>query len=569
MLDLNKNNFIFLQKLLKNNFFSSTDYFFSKIFKPSEEDVAIFLSYLFFISTKGNLSLKIENNDISPNLINLENIEDKKKLEKLIISGSKKNNEKFIFEPKDDLSLSDKIIVKRSIFFYLQKNYFLETQILKNLNFLITKEPKDIFQKKIFEENISYLKKDNILNNNQLFAIQNAKNNVISIITGGPGSGKTYSVRYLIQTFLNSLNIEKKDFKIVICAPTGKAKSHLEKKILPYFSNASIDSKTLHSLLKVNRNKNTDFNQSKLIYDLIIVDEASMIDAKLMAQLLGQIHENSRLILIGDDFQLSPVDAGNIFYELCNIDKIKKIFLDKNIRFENEKLYNLSLSIKNKDINNFFKQFDQECIKFYDTNSNIEIRNEIFNFIEKNYIFNKDLDPANALENVSKYKILTSKNLGVLGIEKINQLIFNYILSKTNSKSSFYIPIMISKNDYDKNLFNGDIGVCISKKENIHDLTKGNFYFFEKDKLRKFSFYEINRFEIAFCISVHKSQGSEYDDLLFYLPSSIINFGNEILYTAITRSKKTLTVISDKKNLADVLLKFNKKTSALRNRMAN
>jgi exodeoxyribonuclease V alpha subunit len=569
LLELKNNKFLFLNKLIEKNIFSSSDILFAKILNPKDEDVFIFLSYLFFISTKGNLTLQIDNKNILPSLIDLKNFEENEKLKNSIILGSQKINDELIFDATNSEKFLDKIIIKNNNYFYLQKNFFLETKIIKYLKNLLENKPKNIFNGIKFDNYLENLKEKKLLNENQIIAIENVKNSSISIITGGPGTGKTHLVKYLILAVLDSLNIEKKDLKIAICAPTGKAKSNLEEKISSNFLDVSIESKTLHSLLKINKNSSFKFNQSKLTYDLIIIDEASMIDAKLMAILLDQINIGTRAVLIGDDFQLSPVDAGNIFYELCNLKSLNKTILNRNMRFENSDLSDFSIHIKNKDENNFFKKFNQKNLKYFDTDSNILIKEKIFSFIDEHFLFKNDINVENAFENLSKFKILTSINLGILGTKNINELIFDYILSKIEYNKNFYLPIMITKNDYEKNLFNGEIGIYLSKNTKLKDLTNGDFYFFQNNEIRKYSFFQLKSFEIAFCISVHKSQGSEYENVLFYMPSIKLNFGNEILYTAATRSKKNLTIISDKKNLADVLLSSHKKTSAIKNRMAN
>ncbi|MDN3506108.1 MAG: AAA family ATPase [Simkaniaceae bacterium] len=301
----------------------------------------------------------------------------------------------------------------------------------------------------------------------------------LSIITGGPGTGKTYTATQIIQ--------EAKT-KTIVAAPTGKAAAHLLSKIdLP------IKGGTLHSLL-------TD---EPLDAELIIVDECSMIDPILFARLLSSTPTDATLILMGDVHQLPAVEGGSVFKDLIDSGKIPTTTLTKCHRSDQKEILDLATAILNNttsDIRNIHLGFSQNNIE--------KIYQNLWSHV-------KDKD-------FSTFRILSTLRKGPLGTDALNRFLYEKFSPAEN------YPILITRNDKKTGLSNGETGLLSNNIATFGDLQ------IPKSQLPPF--------EYAYCISVHKSQGSEYDDVLLLVPDGSESFGKEVLYTAVTRAKHTLHI---------------------------
>ncbi|NGX33103.1 MAG: RecBCD enzyme subunit RecD, partial [Candidatus Anoxychlamydiales bacterium] len=280
-----KLKFSYLNELKEKDFFSTLDIFFATYLDPKTDEEAIFLAYLFLISRFGFISIEIKDDStIYPSLEDL-NMDTKDFLDidafiKKVILGSKNLSDKTVYQgDNSDENYPKKPLCKFKNFYYLQKNFVFEKKIIKNLERLDNQKPTKLFDEDIF---LKTLKNKETLNLEQKKAVENAFLNSISLILGGPGTGKTYVASHLIEILSKSFDSSKKDnLKIAITSFTGKATSHLKSKILKVVDNVDIDAKTLHLLLNLKEGKPKFFDESKLNYDLIIVDEASMLDLKL------------------------------------------------------------------------------------------------------------------------------------------------------------------------------------------------------------------------------------------------------------------------------------------------
>jgi len=557
-------NFNCLNKLKINSFFSLIDIFFANSFNPESEQEAFFLAYLFLISRKGFITLIVEKDDIypKPKDLNIEEINDEVLIKKIIDGEKKISNASYI--EKSFENFPEHPIVKYKNYYYLQKNFVFETFILKNLNRLLLKKTDEFFYKEKFFE---ILKNEKTLFVDQKQAIKNAYEKTISFIIGGPGSGKTYLAAHLINNFYLAFNNNNKnEFKIVATAFTGKATSHFKKMISKNFQNINIEVKTLHLLLDIKERKNKYFGKEKLDYDLIIVDEASMIDIRLFSYLLDSIKDKTRIIFIGDPNQLPPIEGGNIFSELIKENFITTTYLKKAIRFENDIILSIADSIKEEDMQNFVQLLEK--IKFTDLNNYENTKKTLFEEA-KNYFFNfsdKKLDMDELLEKTSKFRILTSMKKGLLGVDIINKEIFSYFYKQIKSNQFLYIPIMITKNQYQLNLFNGDLGILEYQILN-GELTEGKAFFKIDEKIKNYSIYSIRSYEYAFAISIHKSQGSEFESAILIISECTQNFGKELLYTGLTRVKKKVHIISTKNYLIKMLKKSTLKKSGFCQRL--
>jgi exodeoxyribonuclease V alpha subunit len=542
------------------SFFSLIDIFFANKLNPDTEEEAIFLAYLFFISRNGFVSLLIEKDDIYPKPQDLNSEENLIFLTEKIINGAKKASEKDYIE-KGIEKFSNCPIYKYGNYYYLQKNFVFETSIIENLSKLLSQRPNPIFSQDVFFKN---LKKESTLFPDQKKAIEHAYENSISFILGGPGSGKTYLVSYLIEMFSLAFNKDaKKIIKIAIAAFTGKATNHLKDVVLKKTS-ANIEAKTLHLLLDIKERKNKYFGKDKLDFDLIIVDEASMIDIRLFAYLLDALKSKTRIIFIGDPHQLPPIEGGNIFSELVSLKIFKMVYLKKSVRFENDLILNLAGNVKNENAKELKKVLKK--IDFLDLGSNTNIKKVMFNKANE-YFFafsNKKLDVEELLEKINKFRILSSMKTGFWGVDLLNKEIFTFFYKKAKVNQYLYIPIIITKNHYQLNLFNGEMGILEYKIGSDCEKTA----YFKIDKvIKRYSIYLIRSYESAYVVSIHKSQGSEFESAMIIIPQNIQYFGKELFYTAITRVKKQITLISSEDLLFQLVKKSSFKNSALSERL--
>lgn len=355
----------------------------------------------------------------------------------------------------------------------------------------------------------------NRLNSEQKKAIETALANRFSIITGGPGTGKTHTAATLIEA-LNA--------KTLVAAPTGKAATHLGKKL-----KSQVTAATLHSLLGVKTPLDYTKSVEELDAELILVDECSMIDPPLFARLLGSIPPSARLVLMGDVNQLPAVEGGSVFADLIGSEKIPTTYLKTCMRSDRKEILDLAGAVLKGD-----RKEIRTCDLGFTENS-VEV------FYEKLWHFVKDKD-------FQTFRILSTLRKGPYGVDALNR----FLVEKFGSDG---YPILITRNDQKRGFSNGDMAMV---EKGIATFEDG----------RTYPLSELPKFEYAYCISVHKSQGSEYDHVLLLVPKGSEIFGKEVLYTAVTRAKEKLDVDGDEEEIAKALslctLKYSSIKSDLR-----
>ena len=510
------------------------DFFEKNIFDLVEEDVffdfneiekiakRFFLNYSIELSNKYLILFEINKLENLGSTVNqIEDIFNNINQYRLIDIDEFKNHLKILLN-------ENKIIIhenKKSLTSYkmYQKEKFICKQIknlaFKNLDYKINK--KEIIVDKLDE--------------NQQEAIIKSLNNNFSIITGGPGTGKTLLIDLIIKN-LKKLGIKN----IELLAPTGKAATQIS-----FRTNES--AKTFHSFLKWNQ-KTFEVNKTNPSdAEIIIIDEFSMIDINLLYSLLIACPRLKHLIVVGDKDQLPSIGPGYLLNDFIDSNKFNVTALEKIYRqSEGSLISKNSVLIKN----NIFPFFDDNESQF------IDIESLNFNI---NEILEKDIKKhLNSNYDLLDYQILIPMYNGKFGIDEINNICQKYInenknyLFKINEKIYFKNDKVIQlENDNNKNIFNGEIGLIsdVKNKEDKLDEIDKIFVEFSNKRIVEYSPSEFTKnIKLAYAISIHKFQGSECSNVLLILaPEHQSMLTKKLFYTAYTRAKKEIKIISSKK----------------------
>ncbi len=350
------------------------------------------------------------------------------------------------------------------------------------------------------------------LNQMQCHAVSSALTHALTLISGGPGTGKTHTISHIVKQFSGK--------RIALTAPTGKAVSKLSESIV----NPEFFFGTLHKLLGIKRAKDVLKTPSLLPYDVVIVDECSMVDIGMWGTLFEACSSETKLILVGDANQLPPVEGGNIFQQLCAFFKKTKQTgyseLTTCMRTDKKDLQAIaSLILKGS-----FEDLPRIDIP--------PVR-ELVNIV--NPVFTRKLDDHISTElllmEAKKFQILNALRRGQLGCDALNRALFQIIKGNIQKNDRLAIPIIVTRNAPDLGLSNGDMGIWIHGPEE---------QVLFKDQIIPKALAP--PFELAYILSVHKSQGSEYEDVYLLLPPGSEHFGRSVLYTAVTRAQSQLTI---------------------------
>lgn len=422
-------------------------------------------------------------------------------------------------------------------FVYDRDIYKAEKSCAINLSRL--QNEKYIFDVKINED-------FDVFSKEQEIAIKEAFNNMLLVITGGPGTGKTT----IIKAICNILN--ENNLKFNLAAPTGRAAKRMQEST----ENVAF---TIHRLIGIKpESPIPEFNEENTLdCDYVILDEASMIDIKLMDKLLKALSSKTALILVGDHNQLPSVGAGNVLKDILDTDikavKLKKIFRQAkesnivvNAHKINDGLYPI-LNQKNKDfffINSNSKKFQNDLLDL--------VKNRLPNYYK--------LDPINDIQILAPSK----KSLwGIVNINdlcqkelnknpnsiKINNRIFK-LGDKVMQVRNNYELESLNPDDFDDGVYNGDIGRIIDIDKNMESLKvefyDGNIVSYKKE--------DVKDLDLSYAITIHKSQGSEFDCVLIpMMQASFMLLNRNLLYTAITRAKKLVILLGEKKILKQMV----------------
>ena len=442
--------------------------------------------------------------------------------------------DKYLTELEKDI----KIVIKEDKY-YLREMYEAECLIVKRFRML--NNNKSLTDKKIdstIKEIESFL--EITYNDEQREAISKSYKNDFLIITGGPGTGKTTIMRGIIELYrmMNKLNYEKLSEKIALLAPTGRAAKRMTEATL-------VRASTIHRFLKWQKESNTfqvnEYNKSKV--EFIILDETSMVDTYLMASLLKGISANCKIVLVGDDHQLPSVGPGNVLHDLIDSKMLEVVELTELYRQGNDSnIINLAYDIRNSSINkDIFNVTDD--LTFIECNDSEVIPN--ISEICHTYL---DL-------NYHDFQILAPMYKGLNGIDTINQSIKEIFNPKNKRKNSKDIggetlqegdKVIQLTNMPDDNVYNGDIGLI----NRIVSNPRSEIYLDFDGNIVKYTPSNFNNFRLAYAISIHKSQGSEFDIVVIPIVKGYHKMlYQKLIYTAVTRAKKKLYLIGDYKAL--------------------
>lgn len=532
-----------LEPYLKAGTIDALDLSIAKMLLKNEKNPkvewAFFLCHLSKSFRSGRLSIEISGNTLSPS------------------SDLLWKNEKGIPLPKTGAALEDIIIrgsnlpdnpylVKEAGHTYFLRAYLSLELFLDALQGYLAAKKETIKEISVAFEVIHEAKEKGLLGDKQKEACLAALESPITLILGGPGTGKTYTAAHIV----SALKKAHAGLKIAVAAPTGKAASNL-KSALEKIATYEIDEpKTLHSLLNLPYKSKAIKAPYQLGHDLFIIDEASMIDMDMMSALLKSMKPTSRLILLGDPDQLPPIDLGSPFSDIAEATDLpkglRKVTLDTCMRCESLEVLDLSKKIlegNSAEIAGFFKEKKGsiELIEI-DSAKPFALQEEIVSLALKKYepMILRPEDPEFLFACQKAFSILTPFRIGHLGSEALNALISSKIYRYYEDKT-LALPIMIKENRADLGLYNGDLGFLVVDKENKTGLFLGSL----SQKHRSIPHLLLPQYEYAFCLSIHKSQGSEFEEALLLIPEGSEGFGKKILYTALTRVKKRALIYSN------------------------
>ena len=437
------------------------------------------------------------------------------------------------------------------------------------------------------------------------------------VISGGPGTGKTTTVAAILALLLEQAAGEP--LRIALAAPTGKAAARMQEAVkaakaslqcAPQIKEAIPDeASTIHRLLGYIPDSSTfRYNESNpLPADVVVVDEASMVDMALMCKLARAVFPHGRLILLGDKDQLASVEAGKVLGDICNtgmadinafspafVKKMKTVSADtletgkpakgtspvldcvvqlqKNYRFsEGSGIHAVSIAVRDGDgarAVELLKSGKFEDMKWSELSQPKDLAEELKARIVEGYgPYLNASDPVEKFNLLSRLRILCAIRQGPYGVISLNNLVEDILESEDLIKLDRIHykgrPIMVTRNDYNLRLFNGDVGLILPDPEAKGDLRA--FFQAPDGALRRLLPLRLPEHETVYAMTVHKSQGSEFESVLFILPDKVFPLlTRELVYTAITRPKTAMEVMATPDVFQSAVAKRIERTSGLR-----
>ncbi len=468
---------------------------------------------------------------------------------------------------------------------YLQKAWTYETHLWKELCRLRATAAPDNLQREELLHTLQQLIEDKTLLPLQAKAIHESLDRQILCLSGGPGTGKSYTASWLAKLFHRFSR--HTPFHIAVTAPTGKAASHLHS-LLTAQGIPHLQSGTLHQLLHLHPGEEKLGKPTLIQADLLLVDEASMLDVTLLAHLLQAISPATRLVLLGDAHQLPPIGAGTLFADIADA---MALFLTTTLRTEDTTLQNFAHAIRQNNASAM-----EDLLLYSERSKTVNLAAPSISNAEKNpallyepwpdrltdwlatmanefppLVFAHPPDPQECLKAWESIRILSPFRQGPFGLEALHQILYRTLQANCQPGHFWALPILLTKNEPNLGLYNGTQGIVVGKEENLRENFKdlqGSWAYLgtSTSELRKIPFELLPDPELALCLSIHKSQGSEFHKVVALFPPGSEVFGNEALYTAITRSKKTVRIVAPLSTLKEMVSRNFRKRSGLKDR---
>lgn len=439
-------------------------------------------------------------------------------------------------------------VVNGSEHIYLPRLYKAEAGIANRIRAILS---MPVVFEKIARESIlaKVLKKLAVkLSNEQLCIITKILEEKIVVVTGGPGTGKTTLIRAMCEVF------HLQDLRVVLSAPTGRAARRLTQV-------TGQKASTLHKLLGFDH-ENQTFERhfsNPVEGDVFVVDEASMVDTLLMYHFIEAMPATASLILVGDTFQLPSVGPGNVLADIIASEKIKVFSLTRIFRQAKESpIIMVAHSIRNGEMPDFKKAVSGELSGFY------FIENQRPQKIAETILALCSKRIPKAFPHIDDIQVLTPMHRGDAGTISLNQRLQKVLNSEKggmNAKGMTFKPndkVMHLKNNYEKDVFNGDIGIV----QAVHK-SDGKLFVDYDGRRVEYDILELDELTLAYAISVHKSQGSEYAAVIIALTTAHFPLlQRNLLYTAMTRGKELVIIVGSSKAME---IAMNNNKTALRN----
>lgn len=466
-----------------------------------------------------------------------------------------------------DMVLDRKLVLKEKdgiVLVYPSQYYHLELNTARMLTELNIRYPQD---EQMMERRIAQIEKETgtVLEEMQKKAVIEAAGNGLFVLTGGPGTGKTTTINAIIRFF------EGEGATLRLAAPTGRAAKRMTEA-------TGYEAQTIHRLLELNGVPDDDNRESQGIHfdrnaenpldtDVIIIDEMSMVDIFLMHSLLLAVTAGTRIILVGDENQLPSVGPGNVLRDIIQsgvfpVVELKKIFRQashSDIVVNAHKIHNgQQISLDNKSRDFFF-------LKRYDADIIIRV---VIALIQEKLPRYVDAKPF-------EIQVLTPMRKGLLGVERLNKILQMYLNPAGPDKKEKEIgerlfregdKVMQIRNNYQMEwevrgkygipveegvgVFNGDTGIL----KEINEFAETATVEFEDGRFADYSFKQLEELELAYAITIHKSQGSEYPAVILPLlsgPKMLMN--RNLLYTGVTRARKCVTVVGSEETFGEMI----------------
>ncbi len=424
----------------------------------------------------------------------------------------------------------------------LPKYYYAEKKIAERLNYIRE------FGKKTpsITPDIAKIEKETgyTYSRQQRLAIIQAIQNSVFIMTGGPGTGKTTTTNAIINA------CESLCYRVVLAAPTGRAAKRMTE-------STGHPSKTIHRLLEYQEGKFTRNESNPISADVLVIDEASMIDTLLMKDLLKAVSNKTKLIIVGDTDQLPSVGAGCVLRDIISSEKFTTVRLTEIYRQAQDSRIIMNAHQVNKGYMPVIQNADNGPIKNDFWFFSIEDKDKIADVIVE---LVKTKVPAKFGFSYSDIQVLSPmrRDFDPIGATVLNARIQDAINpdgTKAASRGTVQFRIgdrvMQTKNNYDKDIFNGDIGTVTAKLRGEDEEDKAVMEAMFDDRAVRFTQQELGELELAYACTVHKSQGSEYPVVIMPMHTShFIMLKRNLVYTGITRAKKQCILVGTKKALA-------------------